>query len=300
MKLGDGATHREIVTANLVWRIPAPAPLRTLIAQRGRVEGRQPLDLAVAQLCGHAPHPRVGCRSAGCIPTLARVTNGWQMNTDTMGVYGNYYLKRAIVALVGLGANQPEDAPSIRSTSRTPAASPSRAKTSTSSGPRRNDLRLVDAFWSMTMYNSEGFQVDNPISRFAIGDRDALKFDDDGSLTLYIQNQSPGADKESNWLLSPRRVGYNHEALRAEAGGRQRTMESTAHQAGGLTGGNRRGPEPHHGVGGRREHGERHGRARVCRLPLRHGENHHDAPDPQPATTRTSPMLKKGLPISGG
>jgi hypothetical protein len=45
------------------------------------------------------------------MPTLARVANGWSMNTDTMGVYGNYYLKRAIITQWGLGANLPDDIP---------------------------------------------------------------------------------------------------------------------------------------------------------------------------------------------
>ena len=53
------------------------------------------------------------------------------------------------------------------------------------------------------MYDSQMFQVANPIDRFAIGDRDDLVVDDDGSVTLYIQHESPGPDKESNWLPSP-------------------------------------------------------------------------------------------------
>ena len=44
------------------------------------------------------------------VPTLAKVVNYWSMNIDTMGVYGNYYLKRAIITQLGLGANVPEDA----------------------------------------------------------------------------------------------------------------------------------------------------------------------------------------------
>jgi hypothetical protein len=54
------------------------------------------------------------------------------------------------------------------------------------------------------MYDAQGFQVANPINRFAIGDRDALTYNADGSLDLYLQHDGPGADKESNWLPAPR------------------------------------------------------------------------------------------------
>ena len=64
------------------------------------------------------------------------------------------------------------------------------------------ELPPVDAFWSITMYDATGFQVANELDRFAIGDRDALMYNADGSLDIYIQHESPGTDKESNWLPS--------------------------------------------------------------------------------------------------
>jgi hypothetical protein len=53
------------------------------------------------------------------------------------------------------------------------------------------------------MYNAQQFFVENPIDRYAIGDRDKLKTNADGSLDVYIQQTSPGKDKESNWLPAP-------------------------------------------------------------------------------------------------
>ena len=136
------------------------------------------------------------------IPTLSHVANGWQMNVDTMGVYGNYYLKRAIVAMVGLGANQPEDA--IYPLNMGDAdGKPLKGENAYVLHFEKSELPPVDAFWSVTMYDAEGFQVANPINRFAIGDRDKLRFNADGSLDLYIQHASPGAEKESNWLPAP-------------------------------------------------------------------------------------------------
>ena len=136
-------------------------------------------------------------------PTLARIANGWQMNTDTMGVYGNYYLKRAIVAMLGLGANQVDDAiypMNVSDADGKPVTGGSKYVLHFT----KDELPPVDAFWSLTLYDEEEFQVANPLNKFAIGDRDALKFGADGSLDLYVQNENPGPDKEPNWLPSPK------------------------------------------------------------------------------------------------
>jgi hypothetical protein len=135
-------------------------------------------------------------------PTLARVVNNWSMNTDTMGVYGNYYLKRAMVAQLGLGANLPEDAVyplNLADRSGKPL-----------DGANKYTIRFdndrmppVGAFWSVTLYDSDGFQVANPLNRFALSSWMPFKPNSDGSLTLHIQNEDPGDDKQANWLPAP-------------------------------------------------------------------------------------------------
>ena len=69
-------------------------------------------------------------------------------------------------------------------------------------------LPPADAFWSITIYDKDGFQVPNPINRFAIGDRDKLSFNADGSLDIYVQAAPPGKDKESNWLPAPKNAPF--------------------------------------------------------------------------------------------
>ncbi|HEY9758280.1 MAG TPA: DUF1254 domain-containing protein [Oculatellaceae cyanobacterium] len=139
------------------------------------------------------------------LPKMGRPVNGWQMNTDTMGVYGNFYLKRAMVAMAGLGANQPEDA--VYPMNFTDAD----GKLVDGNNNyvlhfSKEELPPVEAFWSVTMYDKDGFQSANSINRFAISSWMPLKKNSDGSLDLYLQNGNPGADKESNWLPAPKGV----------------------------------------------------------------------------------------------
>ena len=135
-------------------------------------------------------------------PTLARVVNGWQMNTETMGVYGTNYLRRACVAMVGLGANLPEDAVYPLNVADRDGRPLDGSKKYVMHF-KKSELPPVNAFWSLTMYDKDGFQVANPINRFAIGGKDDLRYNEDGSLDLYIQHENPGVEKESNWLPSP-------------------------------------------------------------------------------------------------
>ena len=137
------------------------------------------------------------------VPTLARVVNGWSMNTDTMGVYGNYYLKRAIVAQLGLGANLPEDA-------IYPINLADEAGKSLDGSNRytlhfdKGNMPPANAFWSVTLYDVDGFQVGNALNRFAVSSWMPFRYSPDGSLDLYFQSESPGADKEANWLPAPK------------------------------------------------------------------------------------------------
>lgn len=134
--------------------------------------------------------------------SLGRVSNGWQVRTDTMGVYGNSYMARAAVAMVGLGANVPEDAiypVCVHDADGKPLTGEQKYVIRFA----KNELPPVGAFWSITMYDADGFQVANEINRFAIGDRDKLQYNEDGSLEIYIQHEAPSKKQISNWLPSP-------------------------------------------------------------------------------------------------
>jgi hypothetical protein len=135
-------------------------------------------------------------------PRLAKVVNGWQMNIDTMGVYGNFYVKRAVVAMVGLGANSAEDAvyPILLADAD---GKPLAGDNDYVLHFGKTELPPVRAFWSVTMYDAEGFQAANSLNRFAIGDRDPLQYNTDGSLDLYLQHKPPATSKEANWLPAP-------------------------------------------------------------------------------------------------
>ncbi len=127
---------------------------------------------------------------------------GWSGGGANVGRYGTNYAARAFVARVGLGALPPEDAFYMHCHEDSKGSSLDGASNYTIHFAK-GQAPPVKAFWSVTMYSEDGYFVANPIRRYAIGDRDPLKFNADGSLDLYIQHAAPGGEKDANWLPSP-------------------------------------------------------------------------------------------------
>jgi hypothetical protein len=128
--------------------------------------------------------------------------NGWRINLTGIGTYGADYLHRAAVAYAGFGANTIEDAVypfCFADADGNPLSAEERYVVHFEKG----QLPPARAFWSLTLYDARQLFAANPIDRYALGDRDDLRFNRDGSLDLYIQRSSPGQDRQSNWLPAP-------------------------------------------------------------------------------------------------
>ena len=133
--------------------------------------------------------------------TVGTIANGWQV-LNNCGQYRTDYLTRAAVALNGLGCNLPDDALYPTTTVDADGKTLSGAGTYVVHFPA-GQTPPVNAFWSITMYDSDFFLVENPIKRSAVSSWNDLKKNPDGSLDIYVQHESPGADRQSNWLPAP-------------------------------------------------------------------------------------------------
>jgi hypothetical protein len=145
--------------------------------------------LALAQIYAHSA--RLGVN-----------VNGWRVITQDVGTYGTDYLARASIAMTGPAANLPDDAiyPSaVQDGDRLPLSGAHRYVIHFDTG----QTPPANAFWSIALYNEQSFFAANPINRYALHNWDPLMVNADGSLDIYVQNQSPGADKEANWLPAP-------------------------------------------------------------------------------------------------
>ncbi|QDU19665.1 DUF1254 domain-containing protein [Urbifossiella limnaea] len=203
----DGAAYFGLLARLMKDNPPAAAdgPMVAKLARLGVAPGQafDAAKLAPAVAAAVAQAPKAGVeRITRHFKDAGTLENGWTFTTKA-GVYGTAYLQRAFITAIGLGANRPQDA--VYPTSEVDAD----GKKYT--GANRYVLHFgkgeappVNAFWSVTMYDAHYFFVNNPLNRYTVSPRNDLKYNPDGSLDLYIQHESPGAGKESNWLPAPR------------------------------------------------------------------------------------------------
>src|SRR5262245_61276172 len=185
------------------------APIVAKLATIGIVPGQDfdasKLDPTIAQGMASAVKPAqeriVTWFKKGVAAGDGRFENGWLFPTK-VGLYGTDYRQRATVTWFGFGANRPEDA--VYPTSEGPDAD------TKYSGEHRyvmhfnkGEMPPVDGFWSLTMYDANYFFVPNALNRFTLSERNTFVRNPDGSVDLLIQHDSPGKDKEANWLPAP-------------------------------------------------------------------------------------------------
>lgn len=206
----DAPSYFKLFTELLKTNPPteADAPMVAKLAKIGIVPGQDfdvsKLDASVARGLARVPksaQDKIVAWLKESIPAGdSKFVNGWVLTTKA-GVYGINYIQRAMLTWYGLGANRPEDA--IYPTSEGPNL------IEKYNGANKYVLHFgkggtppVDGFWSLTMYNAQNLFVANSLNRYNLSQRNKFKNNTDGSIDLYIQADSPGKDKESNWLPS--------------------------------------------------------------------------------------------------
>ena len=204
----DAATFFSLFT-QLAQRNPPHVTDQPILARMSRV-GLEPgkafglSDLPSTTRDAFAAAPRLALDPLSTeIFRSGPVVRGWHFIGQPIGTYATDYLHRASVACNGLGANLPEDARYA-------------VLTANDRGERLNggsafvlhfekpEIPPVRGFWSVTVYNEQRYFAENPMNRYALGDRDPLSFNPDGSLDLFIQHDDPGEGKRENWLPTPR------------------------------------------------------------------------------------------------
>ncbi len=186
----------------------ADAPFLQKLAELGLKPGQTITALPSKDFEDGVKSAKALLASVDQLRTTMAGKNGWTGVNSNVGRYGVNYMARAVVARVGLGANPPEDAVYLNCY-RDPMGKALDSARSYRMHLEKNELPPVKAFWSITMYDPHGYFAENPIGRYAIGDRDALQYNADGSLDLYVQREAPSPAQKSNWLPTPSSGNFN-------------------------------------------------------------------------------------------
>lgn len=134
--------------------------------------------------------------------TLGKLVDGWMLPIGGQGLYHGDDLRRAAYAYLGLGVINSEEAvyPLAKVDGNGDLLTGANQYTLTFAA---DSMPPADAFWSLSMYGTDMFFVDNPINRYSLGNRSGLKTNDDGSITLHLQKDDPGGESTANWLPAP-------------------------------------------------------------------------------------------------